>query len=192
MSVPQSLLAILTQGPCYGYQLRGEFDRRTGADQSLNVGQIYRTLERLERDGFVTRGEPDAQGHVYWRITEAGAADVAEWFATPAVHRRGASEDVPAKVALAATLDGVEVTGVIGAHRSAARAELTRLEAAVTAAEEEGSLPRLLVLRARLERVGAELRWLDETETELRRHPDRALPIGLATDRPRRGRPPRG
>ena len=27
MSVRQSLLAILDQGPCYGYQLRAEFDR---------------------------------------------------------------------------------------------------------------------------------------------------------------------
>ena len=50
MSVRQSLLAILAQGPCYGYQLRSEFERRTGSSSSLNVGQIYGTLERLERD----------------------------------------------------------------------------------------------------------------------------------------------
>ena len=49
MSVRQSLLAILDQGSCYGYQLRTEYERRTGAP-TLNVGQIYTTLERLERD----------------------------------------------------------------------------------------------------------------------------------------------
>ncbi|CAI7673602.1 unnamed protein product [Penicillium discolor] len=63
MSVRQSLLAILDQGPCYGYQLRHEFDRRTGSTWPLNVGQIYNTLERLERDGLVQRGEADDHGH---------------------------------------------------------------------------------------------------------------------------------
>jgi DNA-binding PadR family transcriptional regulator len=45
VSVRQSLLAILDQGPCYGYQLKSEFDRRTGSTWPLNVGQIYNTLE---------------------------------------------------------------------------------------------------------------------------------------------------
>ena len=83
MSVRQSLLAILDQGPCYGYQLRAEFDRRTGATWPLNVGQIYNTLERLERDGLVVKDDVDEQGHVYWRITDAGRAEVRAWWAAP-------------------------------------------------------------------------------------------------------------
>lgn len=83
MSVRQSLLAILDQGPCYGYQLRAEFDRRTGSTWPLNVGQIYNTLERLERDGLVERGDADEQGHVYWVITDAGSAEVAGWLSSP-------------------------------------------------------------------------------------------------------------
>ena len=53
MSVRQALLALLEQGPMYGYQLRTEFERRTGATWPLNVGQVYTTLTRLERDGLV-------------------------------------------------------------------------------------------------------------------------------------------
>src|SRR5688572_1583616 len=71
MSVRQSLLAILDQAPCYGYQLRTEFDRRTGSTWPLNVGQIYSTLDRLERDGLVMKGETDEHGHVYYAITDA-------------------------------------------------------------------------------------------------------------------------
>ena len=59
MTVRQSLLAILDQGPCYGYQLRAEFDRRTGSTWPLNVGQIYNTIDRLERDGLVAKGATD-------------------------------------------------------------------------------------------------------------------------------------
>ena len=81
MSVRQSLLAILGQGPCYGYQLRAEFDRRTGSTWPLNVGQIYNTLDRLERDGLVRKGETDGHGHVYYEITDAGSAEVETWLA---------------------------------------------------------------------------------------------------------------
>lgn len=191
MSVPQSLLAILDQGPCYGYQLRAEHDRRTGADQPLNVGQIYRTLERLERDGLVVRGEPDAQGHIYWSITPAGSASVAEWFGSPVPRARAGREDVAAKVALAASLPGVDVDGVVSAQRRSTTAELARVRQEAAAAAEDGALPRSLVLAARREALEAELRWLDHAGEVLGQHPDHALAVALATQRPRRGRPPR-
>lgn len=191
MSVPQSLLAILDQGPCYGYQLRAEHDRRTGADQPLNVGQIYRTLERLERDGLVVRGEPDAQGHIYWSITPAGSASVAEWFGSPVPRARAGREDFAAKVALAASLPGVDVDGVVSAQRRSTTAELARVRQEAAAAAEDGALPRSLVLAARREALEAELRWLDHAGEVLAQHPDHVLAVALATQRPRRGRPPR-
>ena len=83
MSVRQSLLAILDQGPCYGYQLRGEFDRRTGSTWPVNVGQIYNTLDRLERDGLVEKADMDAEGQNYYQITEAGSAEVPSWLGSP-------------------------------------------------------------------------------------------------------------
>ena len=89
MSVRHSLLAILQQGPCYGYQLRAEFDRRTGSTWPLNVGQIYNTLDRLERDGLVEKGDVDEHGHVYWRITDAGTAEVRDWLASPVLRPPG-------------------------------------------------------------------------------------------------------
>ncbi|WJL95135.1 PadR family transcriptional regulator [Microbacterium sp. ET2] len=191
MSVPQSLLAILDQGPCYGYQLRAEHDRRTGADQPLNVGQIYRTLERLERDGLVVRGEPDTQGHIYWSITPAGSSAVAEWFGSPAPRARAGREDVAAKVALAASLPGVDVDDVLAAQRRSSAAELARVREELGAAEQADALPRALVLAARRDALEAEVRWLDHAAQVLAQHPDHALAVALATQRPRRGRPPR-
>ena len=65
MSVKQALLALLEEGPMYGYQLRAEFEQRTGATWPLNVGQVYTTLARLERDGLVEGDRrADAEGHV--------------------------------------------------------------------------------------------------------------------------------
>ncbi|NEE29007.1 PadR family transcriptional regulator, partial [Streptomyces sp. SID7982] len=53
MSIRHGLLALLERGPRYGSQLRTEFESRTGSTWPLNVGQVYTTLSRLERDGLV-------------------------------------------------------------------------------------------------------------------------------------------
>ena len=71
MSVPLSLLALLSQGPAYGARIKAEFEARTGHAFPLNVGQVYTTLARLERDGLVVPdGGPDDEGR--WNDDEAG------------------------------------------------------------------------------------------------------------------------
>ncbi|UGS28047.1 PadR family transcriptional regulator [Microbacterium resistens] len=194
MSVRQSLLAILDQGPCYGYQLRAEFDRRTGSAWPLNVGQIYNTLERLERDGLVARGEPDEQGHVYWRITPAGSADVASWLDSPVLREQATRDELAIKLSVAATLPGVDAAEVIRRQREASSARLQDLRQATRAgADREGpeELARSLVLDSMIFAAEAELRWLDHVEQRLAAHPRHAMALELATERPKRGRPAR-
>ncbi|WP_404431892.1 PadR family transcriptional regulator [Microbacterium lacus] len=194
MSVRQSLLAILDQGPCYGYQLRTEFDRRTGSTWPLNVGQIYNTLDRLERDGLVTRGDVDAQGHVYWQITDAGTAEVRDWWRSPVQRSAGSRDELAIKLAVAATLPGVDVAGVIQSQRLASTARLTSLQAASAADPEPESaeqLVRALVTDSMTFSVDAELRWLNHIEQRLAQHPARSMALELATGRPKRGRPGR-
>lgn len=192
MSVRQSLLAILDQGPCYGYQLRHEFDRRTGSVWPLNVGQIYNTLERLERDGLVARGGADDLGHVYWHITSAGSAEVAHWLSSPVTRSLATRDELAVKLAVAATLPGVDVTGLIDAQRQVAarrRAELTAGEDADTDADAPEALARSLILDSLLFAAEAEERWLDHVERRLAAHPRHAMALELATERPKRGRP---
>src|SRR3954452_15842074 len=126
MSVGQSLLAILDQGPCYGYQLRAEFDRRTGSTWPLNAGQIYNTLDRLERDGLAENAGADEHGHVYWRITEAGRTAVQGWLASPVERTTATRDELAIKLAVASTLPGVDVAEVIRAQRRASVEQLRR------------------------------------------------------------------
>lgn len=184
MSVRQSLLAILDQGPCYGYQLRHEFDRRTGSTWRLNVGQIYNTLERLERDGLVGRGEADEQGHVYWHITDAGSAEVARWFSSPVVRGEAARDELAIKLAVAATLPGVDAGALIRAQRSESEARARSLREAPS-----DGLAAALIADAMLFSAEAELRWLDRVEQRLSEHPHHAIGVELSAERPKRGRP---
>ncbi|GAA1467470.1 PadR family transcriptional regulator [Microbacterium thalassium] len=192
MSVRQSLLAILDQGPCYGYQLRSEFDRRTGSTWPLNVGQIYNTLDRLERDGLVAKGEVDAQGHVFWTITDAGSAEARDWLRSPVSRGAGTRDEVAIKIAVAATLPGVDVAEVIRTQREASLARLQSLRASSAADATQDApeaLARSIVDESMMFAAEAELRWLDRTEERLAARPRRAMALALSTERPRRGRP---
>lgn len=192
MSVRQSLLAILDQGPCYGYQLRAEFDRRTGSTWPLNVGQIYNTLDRLERDGLVEKGDVDEQGHVYWQITDDGRAEVGLWLRSPVERAQGTRDELAIKLALAATLPGVDVGDVIQTQRVASLRQLQTLNRAKYAGSNPDGPEELawsLVVDSMIFQAEAEIRWLDHTEARLAQHPHHALALELSTERPKRGRP---
>ncbi|MBN7792998.1 PadR family transcriptional regulator [Microbacterium sp. 2216-1] len=192
MSVRQSLLAILDQGPCYGYQLRAEFDRRTGSTWPLNVGQIYNTLERLERDGLVEKGDTDDLGHVYYEITGAGRLEVQAWLESPVQRGTGTRDELAIKLAVAATLPGVDVSAVIHKQRRASLAQLQELNRAKYAGSDPDGPEELawsLVVDSMIFAAEAEVRWLDHTEQRLSLHPGHVLQLQLSAERPKRGRP---
>src|SRR6478609_4596208 len=131
MSVKQALLALLEEGPRYGYQLRAQFEQRTGSTWPLNVGQVYTTLTRLERDGLVEGAGDDGEGHVVYRITDSGRDEVAAWFTSPVERSQPPRDELAIKLALAVTVPGVDVGLVIQQQRSATMAALqdyTRLK----------------------------------------------------------------
>ncbi|WP_121254207.1 PadR family transcriptional regulator [Nocardioides ferulae] len=174
MSVKQALLALLEQEPMYGYQLRAEFEQRTGATWPLNVGQVYTTLTRLERDGLVAGAGSDDEGHVVYRITDTGRAEVATWFTTPVNRTQPPRDELAIKLALAVTVPGVDVGTVIQQQRSATMAALqdyTRLKRSgrAPASSDGADLAWTLVLDSLVFAAEAEIRWLDHCEARVRR-----------------------
>jgi DNA-binding PadR family transcriptional regulator len=173
MSVRQALLALLEQGPMYGYQLRTEFERRTGSTWPLNVGQVYTTLTRLERDGLVAESGDDGEGHVIYRLTDAGRDEVATWFTTPVERTQPPRDELAIKLALAVTVPGVDVGTVIQQQRSATIAALqdyTRLKRArPSGLQDPTDMAWSLVLESLVFAAEAEVRWLDHCEARLRR-----------------------
>lgn len=182
MTVRQSLLAILDQAPCYGYQLRGEFDARTGGTWPLNAGQVYTTLDRLERDGLVTSDGADAEGRVRYAITDSGSAEVRGWLSNP-VQRQTARDELAMKLAVASTLPGVDMAALIQTQRSATIAtlqELTRTKSTRTAPGTASDLAWSLVVESMIFASEAEVRWLDHSESVILR----ARRAGTATPAP--------
>ena len=169
MSVRHGLLALLERGARYGYQLRSEFEQATGGTWPLNIGQVYTTLSRLERDGLV-RALPESDGGQRpYEITSDGHIELTLWFTTPVAQADRPRDELAIKLALALTTPGVDVRAVVQTQRTATvrqLQELTRLKAGDPA---PGDLAWRLVLEAMVFRTEAEVRWLDHCESSLAR-----------------------
>ncbi|PNL18567.1 PadR family transcriptional regulator [Micrococcus sp. FDAARGOS_333] len=167
MSVKHSLLALLTHGPQYGYQLRADFEETTGGTWLLNIGQVYTTLDRLTRDGLVEDRGDDGEGHRIYALTDAGRAEVTTWFRTPLAPTTPPRNELAIKLAVAVTTEGVDVREVIQAQRTATLRNLqeyTRAKRAVPADAAGADLAGLLVLESLIFTAEAEARWLDHCE----------------------------
>jgi len=195
MSIRHGLLALLESGPMYGYQLRTEFESRTGGTWPLNVGQVYTTLARLERDHLVEGVSADAEGQQHYRLTDAGRVEVQDWFRTPVDRTAPPRDELAIKLALALTTPGVVVEDVVRRQRTATVRTLQDYTRLKTRADERGDIAWLLVLDSLVFQAEAEVRWLDHCETRLVRYsaqrkdvsPDRSdVPAGLTGEGVRR------
>jgi DNA-binding PadR family transcriptional regulator len=171
MSIRQGILAMLAEGPRYGYQLRVDFEERTGATWPLNIGQVYTTLSRLERDRLVVALETTEDAHRRYALTDQGRAELAAWFATP-VHREDRPRDELAiKLAMAADLPEANLHAVVQAQRTdtmRALQDYTRLRRAHD--DDADGLAWPIVLDSLIFTTEAEIRWLDACEERLTRH----------------------
>jgi DNA-binding PadR family transcriptional regulator len=168
MSLRHALLALLTEGPKYGLQLRQEFEARTGEAWPLNVGQVYTTLQRLERDGLVESDEAGGDGpQKNFRITSHGQVELDGWLRTPPDLSSPPRDELVIKVLVGLRVPGVDVHEVIQVHRR----HLVELMQQWTHLKEDaaGDLALALVIDAELFRLDSVVRWLDTADGRLRR-----------------------
>ncbi|MFE3603787.1 PadR family transcriptional regulator [Streptomyces sp. NPDC059096] len=172
MSIRHGLLALLERGPRYGSQLRTEFESRTGSTWPLNVGQVYTTLSRLERDGMVAQDGEDGAGHTLYVITHAGRTELKSWFRTPVDRASPPRDELAIKLAMAVGAPGVDIRDVIQSqrrHTIKAMQDYTRLKAQAleTVPKDRDEVAWLLVLEQLIFQTEAEARWLDHCESRL-------------------------
>jgi DNA-binding PadR family transcriptional regulator len=186
MSVPHALLALLSEGPKYGLQLRQEFEARTGEVWPLNVGQVYTTLQRLERDGLVASDDAGREGpQKGFRITVQGEQELSGWLRTPPDLSSPPRDELVIKVLVALRVPGTDVHDVIQVHRRYVvelMQQWTRIKD--DAAEDDVGLG--LAVDAELFRLDAVVRWLDAADGRLKRARASATDAALASQ----GQPP--
>jgi len=167
MSVPHALLALLSEGPKYGLRLQSEFESRTGEVWPLNVGQVYTTLQRLERDGLIEADGEGERSRKRYRITSAGARELAEWLRTPPELVPPPRDELVIKVLVALQIPGIDIHQLLQVHRRYV-VEVMQRYTQVKAAAAEDDVPLALVADAELFRLEAIVRWLDAADVRLK------------------------
>ena len=167
MSVRLGLLAVLAEGEAHGYELKTQFERRTSGSWALNIGQVYTTLQRLERDGFVEPLPAEGDRHEY-RITDAGRTELDAWFATPVVPEGPARDELTIKVLLAVASADVDVSELLQRQRRASIEQLQAYTRRKAQADPEQDVVFLILLDALIFRTEAEVRWLDASDARIK------------------------
>lgn len=168
MGFREAMLALLAESSKHGYQLKVDFEAATGDAWPVNIGQVYTTLQRLDRDEEVAIESTDDEGRVIYRITDRGEASLAEWMSHPVQREITSRDEVSMKVLMAVAAGVADPQRVIDVQRTATMAALqdyTRLRAQ---AEPDDLAWQLHVDRLAIQ-AEAELRWLDRVEARMER-----------------------
>jgi len=163
LGVREGLLVLLTTGPKHGYQLKLDFEVATGEAWPLNIGQVYTTLQRLERDDLVTATDEDDEGRIAYRITATGKEEITHWLSEPVERTVANRDEVSMKLLLTLASGVADPQRVIDTQRRStmqALQDYTRLRTD----GDRTDFPWQLHIDRLIFRTEAELRWLDRVE----------------------------
>src|SRR5689334_6246120 len=187
--VQRALLALLAQQARHGYELHDLFEAAVGGHWELNSGQIYSSLDRLERDGLVVEeaversGGPDKR---VWALTPDGMTELLYWYRTAVPRDYRLRDEFYLKLMLALVTQLEKPRQILQVQRRELFQELHDLTARRNILNPRQELARILLLDSAIMHTEAELRWLDMIESRLDEMRDQ--PLVLPPPRPR-GRP---
>ncbi|MFD6495825.1 PadR family transcriptional regulator [Streptomyces sp. NPDC060188] len=169
MPLHHAVLALLTQRPSHGYELKAQFEETIGPQWGgLNIGHLYQILDRLVRDGYVTRSQvsqSDRPDKNLYTLTPAGSAEVGSWATTACVRTGGFRDEVFLKLLGAVSLGTRALTTLVETQRQTYLSELAGL-AQQRRAHNDDPLVALLI-DAAIAHTKADLGLLDSAERHL-------------------------
>jgi len=174
MGIKEGLMAVLAREDAHGYQLKQDLEAATGGTWHINVGQVYTTLQRLERDGLVVSVDTDEHGRIRYSLTEDGRVELEGWMGSPVELAAAGRDEISLKILLAAASSAAEARRVVEVQRGATMSVLQDYTA-LKAADDKPDLAWLLHLDRLVFSAEAELRWLELVESRLESLPAAAL-----------------
>ena len=166
------MLGLLTAGPRHGYELKSAFESELAPQSSLNFGQVYASLERLEREGLVAHevvSQEERPDKKVFQLTERGEQELAQWLHAPSVLSLDLRNETFLKLAVARRVPAGDPVAVLRVERRHAFARLHEVtEARMRAAEGGGPLELELLLDLASLRLEAFLQWLERCEEAMR------------------------
>ena len=165
MSTAHVLLGLLVAGPRHGYDLKRAHDERLPQAKPLAFGQVYATLGRLERDGYVEQNGQDRDGgpdRTSFALTDAGREHLDDWL----------SAIEPPAPYVTSTLFSKVVVSLLAGDAARAReyliaqrtAHMTRMrEMTALKARPDAGVGDVVAADYAIAHLDADLRWLQTT-----------------------------
>ena len=167
MSLKYGVLGLLTREPLHGYEVKNRFESMLGGTWEVNIGQIYTTLQRLERDGLVRPVGPRGdRGKQAYELSAGGRRALDEWLARPDSGPQSLHEEIYVKLLLATRVANGDLPELIGRQKRAYLQRLRDLNRLEERARRDGRVDLARLVRGALLHTEADLKWMDELSSE--------------------------
>ena len=167
MSLKYGVLGLLTGEPLHGYEVKNRFEAMLGGTWEVNIGQIYTTLQRLERDGLVRPvGDRGDRGKQAYELSLEGRKALDEWLAQPDSGPQSLHEDIYVKLLLATRIANGDLRQLLGRQKRAYLQRLRDLNRLEERARRDGRIDLARLVRGALLHTEADLKWIDELSSE--------------------------
>jgi DNA-binding PadR family transcriptional regulator len=168
MALKYGILGLLAQEPLHGYELKTRFETLLGGTWEVNIGQVYTTLQRLERDGMITvTGSRGDRGKQQYALTAAGRRAIDAWLAAPESDVQQLREGIYLKLLLARRLANGHLDRLLADQQRVYLQRLKDLAALERRARADGRDDLILLIKGAILHTEADLKWVEECAEEL-------------------------
>jgi DNA-binding PadR family transcriptional regulator len=163
LSLKYGLMGLLAEEPLHGYEVKNRFEAMLGGTWEVNIGQVYTTLQRLERDGLVRPvGARGDRGKLRYDLSESGRKALADWLAQPDSGPQELREDIYVKLLLASRLANGDLGPLLGRQKRVYLQRLRDLNRLEERARRDGRSDLARLVRGALLHTEADIKWIDE------------------------------
>jgi DNA-binding PadR family transcriptional regulator len=168
MSLRYGILGLLTEEPLHGYEIKSRFETLLGKAWEVNIGQVYTTLQRLERDGLIEAvGERGDRGKLAYRVTAAGRSQLEQWLTEPETEPAYLRDALFVKLLLLRRLAKGNLDILFARQRRVYLQRLRDLAALERQARQEGRADLVLLIKGAVLHTEADLKWMDACLEEI-------------------------
>jgi DNA-binding PadR family transcriptional regulator len=162
MSLKFGILGLLAEQPLHAYSVKARFEDLLGGSWEVNIGQVYTTIQRLERDGLAEPAEPRGdRGRLPYRLTEVGRKALESWLAEPESEPEQLREAIYLKLLLAARVANGDLPALLARQRRVYLQRLKDLAVLEETARSQGRDDLALLYQGAILHTEADLRWVD-------------------------------
>lgn len=162
MSLKFGILGLLAEEALHGYEVKSRFETMLGGTWDVNIGQVYTTLQRLERDNLVeTTGERGDRGKQAYRVTERGLEELHRWLDEPEPEPQQLHDELFVKLMLIRRLANGNLESLLARQRRVYLQRLRDLAELERRARQEGRADLVLLVKGAAIHTEADLKWLD-------------------------------